>query len=138
MLRFVLELIAFRRRHPCLTANRFFTGAAVPGRALPDISWYGIRLDEQPWHAASGRFLRFTLAGLAPGEGDLHAILNMLDQAVMVVLPAIASGCWHLALDTSQLSPNEILARGRQEPHPGATHLVSACSVAVFEARAVE
>ena len=42
MLRFVRELIALRRRHPCLTANRFFTGAPVPGRGLPDISWHGI------------------------------------------------------------------------------------------------
>ena len=30
MLRFVRELIAFRRRHPCLTANRFFHGRPLP------------------------------------------------------------------------------------------------------------
>ena len=81
------ELIALRRRHACLTANRFFTGPPVPGRALPDIAWHGIRLDEPPWHEAAGRFLRFTMAGLEPGEEDLHAILNMSDQAVEVALP---------------------------------------------------
>ena len=138
MLRFVRELIALRRRHPCLTANRFFTGAPVPGRELPDISWHGIRLEEQPWQEAPGRLLRFTMAGLEPGEEDLHAILNMSDQAAEVALPAIPSRRWHLALDTSRLPPADILARDRQEPHPGSAYSIPARSVAVLEARAVE
>ena len=138
MLRFVRELIALRRRHPCLTATRFFTGAPVPGRELPDISWHGIQLEEQPWQEACGRFLRFTMAGIGPGEEDLHAILNMSDRAAEVALPAIPSRRWHLALDTSRSTPSDILPRDRQAPHPGAKYSVSARSVTVFEARAVE
>ncbi len=136
MLRFVRELIALRRRHPCLTATRFFTGAPVSGRELPDISWHGIQLEEKPWQEACGRFLRFTMAGLRPGEEDLHAILNMSDRAADVALPAIPSRRWHLALDTSRLAPADIVARDRQKPHPGSAYSIPARSVAVFEARA--
>ena len=98
MLRFTRELIALRRRHACLTANRFFSGQLVPGRSIPDIAWHGTRLDEPPWQDVEGRFLRFTMAGLEPGEEDLHAILNMSDQARDVVLPPIPSrsGGWRL------------------------------------------
>ena len=63
MLRFTRELIALRRRHACLTANRFFDGKPIPGRALPDIAWHGARLEEPPWHEGQGRFLRFTAGG---------------------------------------------------------------------------
>jgi glycogen operon protein len=52
MLRFTRELIALRCRHPSLTANRFFSGAAVPDRGLPDVSWHGARLGEPGWHDA--------------------------------------------------------------------------------------
>jgi isoamylase len=138
MLRFVRELIALRRRHPCLTANRFFSGQLVSGRSLPDIAWHGTRLDKPPWHDAEGRFLRFTMAGLESGEEDLHAILNMSGQTAEVALPAILARHWHLAFDTSRSTPSDILPRDRQAPHPGAKYLVSARSVAVFEARAVE
>ena len=123
MLRFVRELIALRRRHPCLTATRFFTGAPVSGRELPDISWHGIQLEEQPWQEACGRFLRFTMAGLRPGEEDLHAILNMSDRAADVALPAIPSRRWHLALDTSRLAPADILSRAIGKSRIRAPHI---------------
>jgi glycogen operon protein len=135
MLRFTRELIALRRRHPSLTANRFFTGAPVAGNALPDIAWHGVRLEKPPWEEAPGRLLRFTVAGLAPDEEDLHAILNMSDRPMEVALPAIPSRRWHLTLDTSRLAPGDILARDRQAPHPGTTYAIEARSVTVLEAR---
>ena len=58
MLRFTRELIALRRRHACLTANRFFDGKPVRGRGIPDIAWHGARLNEPAWHDGQGRFLR--------------------------------------------------------------------------------
>ena len=135
MLRFTRELIALRRRHACLTANRFFSGLLVPGRSIPDIAWHGTRLDEPPWQDVEGRFLRFTMAGLEPGEEDLHVILNMSDQARDVVLPPIKSPEWSLALDTSRPPPSDILPREQQKPHQAPTYLVPARSVVVMEAR---
>jgi glycogen operon protein len=135
MLRFTRELIALRRRHPCLTANRFFDGKPIPGRGLPDIAWHDVQLDEPPWHDRQSRFLRFTIAGLSHDEEDLHVILNMSDQAVDAALPAVPSRVWHLALDTALPAPVEILARGVQTPHTGRSYRADARSVVVLEAR---
>jgi glycogen operon protein len=135
MLRFVREIIALRRRHPSLTANRFFTGTPVPSRDLPDIAWHGIHLDAPPWHEAEGRFLRFTIAGLDGAEEDLHVILNMTDQPVDLDLPDIPSRRWHLAFDTAAAPPGDIIARDRQHPLTGSSLSVRERSVAVLEAR---
>jgi glycogen operon protein len=135
MLRFVRELIALRRRHASLTTNRFFSGAPVPGRGLPDIAWHGTRLDAPPWQEADGRFLRFTIAGVDPAEEDLHAILNMTDRSVAIALPDIPSRHWHLALDTAATPPGDIIPRDRQRPLSGPSLDVRERSVAVLEAR---
>ena len=136
MLRFTRELIALRRRHVSLMINRFFDGQPVRGRGIPDIAWYGARIGEPPWHDKDARFLAFTIAGLTQEEEDLHVILNMSEQAVEAALPSIAGRRWHLALDTSRPSPEDILARERQRPHPSASYSANARSVVVLEARA--
>jgi len=135
MLRYTRELIALRRRHACLTADRFFDGKPVAGRGLPDIAWHGKRLDEAPWGEGDGRFLRYTLAGLSDEEEDLHVILNMSDAAVEVELPTIARRRWHLALDTALDSPADVAARGAQVPCATQSYSAHARSVAAFEAR---
>jgi glycogen operon protein len=56
MLRFTRELIALRKRHASLIANRFFTGQPVPGRPIPDVDWHGVRLGEPPWQDAQAGF----------------------------------------------------------------------------------
>ena len=87
-------------------------------------------LDEQPWHEASGRFLRFTMAGLEPGEEHLHAILNMSDQARDVALPPIPSR--ELAVGARYVSRRrrrDILPRDRQKPHHAPSYLVLAFQV---------
>jgi glycogen operon protein len=136
MLRFTRESIALRRRHACLTANRFFDGKPIEGRGIPDIVWHGSRLDEPPWQDAQGRLLAFTIAGVAGDEEDLHVILNMSDQAVDAALPSIPGRRWNVALDTSRSPPEDIIARGRQRPCAEAFYRAGARSVVVLEARA--
>jgi len=135
MLRYTRELIALRRRHACLTANRFFDGERVAGRGLPDIAWHGKRGDAS-WDDAQGRFLRFTLAGLSPDEEDLHVILNMSDEKIDAELPEIPGREWHLALDTARASPADIVAPSAQTMHAGTSYATGARSVVVLEARA--
>ena len=135
MLRYARELIALRRGHPCLTINRFFDGAPVPGRGLPDVAWHGVRLEEPPWRGGPDRVLSFTLAGLSQEEEDLHVILNMSDQGLDVSLPSIPGRRWHVALDTSRPPPDDILERHRQAPHGLAAFRAGPRSVVVLEAR---
>jgi len=135
MLRFTRELIALRRRHPCLTVNRFYDGKPIPGRDVPDIAWHGVRLGEPLWHDRQGRFLGFTIAGLSSDEEDLHVILNMSDQAVDAPLPSTDGRRWQISLDTSRASPLDILSREQQKPCAAAFYSTAPRSVAVLEAR---
>jgi glycogen operon protein len=135
MLRFTREMIALRRRHPCLTRNRFYSGREVPGRGMPDIAWHGSRLNEPPWRGGEPRCLAFTVAAAAAGEEDLHVIANMGEQAWDALLPEIPGRRWHLALDTAQASPADITSRAGQRPHSAFHYPVAPRSVVVLEAR---
>jgi glycogen operon protein len=135
MFRFTRELIAFRRRHRSLTTNRFFDGRLVPGRGLADVGWHGAELGDPGWHDPHGRLLAFTVSG-SGDEEDLHVILNMAETSIEVMLPEVAGRTWHLALDTAQQSPHDILARAQQRPHRSRQYRARARSVAVLEARA--
>jgi glycogen operon protein len=134
MLRFVRELIALRRRHPCLTANRFFHGRPVPGRDLPDVTWHGARLDAPGWGDPNGRMLAVTIAGTGEEE-DLHVILNMAEAAINVEIPQIAGRTWHVAIDTARESPFDVVERARQMPYAGSLYRTRAHSVVALEAR---
>lgn len=136
MLRYTRELIALRRRHPNLTSNRFFTGAPVPGRDMLDITWHGVRLAEPLWNDPQARVLAFTIAGQRDDEEDLHVILNMSDQPLDAPIPVMAGRDWHLALDTAQSAPADIVAREHQRQIEGGFYPVSSRSVVVLEARA--
>ena len=136
MLRFTRELIGLRRRHACLTANRFFDGSPVRARGIPDIAWHSSRLNEPPWHSGQDRFLSFTMAGVSGDEEDLHVILNMSDQPVHADLPSISGRRWRIAVDTSRRLPLDIVPREQQSPHSAAFYSANARSVVVLEARA--
>jgi isoamylase len=133
MLRFMKELIALRRRHPSLNRSEFLTGETVPERRVPDIAWHGYRLHEPLWFDSGAQYLAFTLAGLSDREEDLHVILNMSEQTVEAVLPEIAGRRWHLAIDTSQPGPHDILSRDRQRIVENSSYPISRRTVAVFE-----
>lgn len=135
MLRYTRKLIALRRRHPNLTVNRYFTDAPVPGRGIPGVAWHGLRLYEPLWHDNQARLLAYTLAGLSAEEEDLHVILNMSEQALDMPLPPIPGRRWHIALDTAQIPPLDIVARSRQVPLVAAQYRVDARSVVVLESR---
>ncbi len=135
MLRFTSELIRLRRRHPSLTANRFFTGATVPGRDVRDIVWHGARLNDPQWNDPGARVLACTMAGLRDDEEDLHLILNMSDQALDAPLPKVKGRQWHLAVDTAVDSPRDILRQEDQLPSADDHYVAQPRSVLVLEAR---
>jgi glycogen operon protein len=135
MLRYTRELIALRRRHPSLTVNRFYTGAPLPGRGIPDIRWHGARLGEPPWNDDQARVLAMTVAGVKPDEADLHAVFNMSDAAVDAPLPEIAGRRWHLALDTALPPPQDIAPPAGQRAVANLRYAVQPRSVVVLEAR---
>jgi len=103
---------------------------------MPDIAWHGRHLGETPWEARDARLLRYTLAGVAQDEEDLHVILNMSERTVNVELPTVAGRRWQLALDTARASPDDFVSRDAQRPYTGTSYVARARSVVVLEARA--
>jgi len=134
MLRFCREMIAFRKRHPCLMRDRFLTGRARPGR-LPDVTWHGVKLNEPLWHDPEGQVLAYTLGATNDAEEDLHIILNMSKEAQQIALPPLPDRVWHRAIDTGQPSPQDILQPQDQRPFASSACWARPRSVLVFESR---
>jgi glycogen operon protein len=136
MLTFTRELIAFRKRHPCLMHTRFLTGMGREGQWFPDISWHGRRLNQPLWDDPEAQLLACTLGALEPWEEDLHIILNMSADSLQLPLPGVPGRDWYRAIDTARPSPGDVLPAGRQTPLHGSACRVKARSIVVFEARA--
>ncbi|MCF7987234.1 MAG: glycogen debranching protein GlgX [Methylovulum sp.] len=134
MLRFVQQMIAFRKRHHALMRRRFLTGNPAEHKLLPDIYWHGPIAHSTPcWHDPESRKLIFTLAGIEHDEPDLHIVMNMSDEQKLIELPLIEGKCWCLALDTSRPSPNDIVLREQQHALNDSHYNVDPKSVVVFE-----
>ncbi len=135
MLDFTRGIIAFRRRHASLTANRFYDGKVIPARSIRDISWHGARLHEPPWGDGAARVLAFTVAGITEGEPDLHAILNMSEEATEAALPEIPGRGWQVTVDTALAPPRDIAGPDHQVRVSTGRYRVGSRSVVVLEAR---
>ncbi len=136
MLRFTRRMIAFRRRHACLMRRHFLSGTKKEGKAMPDISWHGIKLLEPPWDDPEAGYLAFTLAGKDPGEEDLHVMINMDPQRELEMeLPEAKPGHWFVAIDTFKPSPRDIVQPSRQKPFTGSRYPVRPRSIVVLERR---
>ena len=135
MLRFVREMIAFRRRHPCLMHKRFLKGALASGATFPDVTWHGVKLNEPAWGDHNAQVLAFTLGAAGSDEEDLHIILNMSEKELDMPLPDPQGKFWYGAVDTAKPSPEDIVERERQLVIPGGSYRVEPRSVAVFERR---
>ena len=136
MLVFTREMIAFRKRHPCLMHTRFLTGEEREGHWFPDISWHGKRLNQPYWDDPEAQLLACTLGSLEPWEEGLHIILNMSAESLQLPLPEMPGRQWHCAVDTARPSPGDVIPVARQTALHGLSCQVSPHSVLVFEARA--
>jgi glycogen operon protein len=135
MLRFVREMIAFRKRHGCLRRRRFLTGNPPAEGELPDVAWHGYELYQPRWADPEACLLAYTLSATAPGSPHLHVVLNMSEQAQELTLPVLEARVWHRAIDTSERAPGDIVPAHEQQPVAGPGYRVSPRSVLVFEGR---
>lgn len=131
MLRFVKSMISLRKRHNSIMRRRFLTGNIIKERGIKDISWHGSKLNSPQWEDPNAQLLALTLAGI--DEPDLHIIINMSHQNTICELPEIKGKVWCLSVDTSNISPNDIISRPNQKPILDKTCLVKEKSIVVFE-----
>lgn len=97
LIRFVKGLIALRKEHPVLSAERFYSSE--------DISWFGPEGQPVDWHGITNRL------GCVIGEDSANRRLCMLFNAAPAptwfALPSTA-GEWRMLADTSRSSPDDL------------------------------
>ena len=103
--RFTRGMIAFRRAHPILSKERFYTDA--------EIHWFGPQGGLPNWFNPKEKQF-----GCLLHEDDQHSLCLMFnggDDAVDFGLPSAPPGTrWHLAVDTSHESPRDLFAAGEE------------------------
>jgi isoamylase len=136
MLHFFQGMIAFRKAHPILQRNRFFTGQ-INQRGLPDIMWHGCRLNSPGWSDPTSRVLAFTLGGFVEDgntdDTDIHVMLNMDWQHLEFDIPPLADRTWYRVIDTA--SPQDVTRRGDEIKVTESTYQVNNRSVVVLISR---
>ncbi len=108
---FVSALVALRREHPALRADRWLTGITDPMTALADVTWHradGAEMSASDWDGPDARVL---VAVLSEGSSFTTAdrvvvVLNCSARDVPVLLPHPRRGFrWHHVLDTAGERP---------------------------------
>jgi glycogen operon protein len=128
ILRFTRGMIAFRRAHPALSEERFYTDA--------EILWCGLRGGAPDWRDPKEK----QLACVIPDGHDraLCLMFNAGAEGVEFLLPHPPAGTrWHLAADTSREAPGDLPAPG-EEPlcEAARAYRLSAQASAILLARA--
>jgi isoamylase len=103
--RFTRGMIAFRRTHPVLRREKFYTDA--------DIKWFAPNGDTPEW--ADWRQKSFACLILGETEPDLFLLFNADTRPVDFCLPDLRAGkIWRLAVDTSRTAPDDLFDPGKE------------------------
>ncbi len=120
--RFTRGVIAFRRAHPTLSTEQFYTGA--------EIQWFGPHGGLPNWADSKAQQLACLIHEDA--QRTLCLMFNAGAEVVDFGLPPVLHGArWHLAMDTSHETPEDLFAAG-DEPvfdHAHSYHLNPRSSV---------
>jgi isoamylase len=105
ILRFTRGMIAFRRAHPILSKEQFYTDA--------EIDWFGPQGGLPNWADPKGK--QFACLIHEDEQRALYLMFNTGADAVDFGLPPVLPGArWHLAVDTSRKAPQDLFAAGEE------------------------
>jgi glycogen operon protein len=103
--RFTRGMIAFRRAHPILSKEQFYTDA--------EIHWFGSQGGLPNW--ADPKEQQFACLIHEDELSALYLMFNAGADAVDFRLPPVLPGArWHLAVDTSREAPQDLFAAGEE------------------------
>ena len=123
-------MIAFRRAHPILSKERFYTEA--------EIQWFGPQGGPPNWADPKEKQLACLIH--ENGQDRLFLMFNAGAEETDYGLPPLALGYrWRLAIDTSRPVPQDLSAAGEETLLDNSTtYHVEACSTAILLARKQE
>jgi glycogen operon protein len=105
MYRFTRGMIAFRRAHPILSKEQFYTDA--------EIHWFSPHGDLPHWTDPKEK--QFACLIHEDEQSALCLMFNAGADAVDFGLPPVLPGArWHLAVDTSRQAPQDLFAAGEE------------------------
>lgn len=124
MFRFCRLLIQFRKSHPSIGRSRFWRD---------DVHWYGTgHAPNLSWNSHS---LAFSLRGDSQGDADIYVMINAWWQPLTFGIHEGVPGSWMRVLDTSLISPHDILEPGNEAPVDDPFYTVGPRSIAVLVGR---
>ena len=85
--------------------------------------------------APQAQLLACTLGAVDAWEEDLFVVMNMQAEELLMSLPRVTEGSWHLAIDTAGQSPLDIIKPADQSVQAVPAYTVQSRSVVVFERR---
>ncbi len=132
LFRFFKLMIAFRKHHPHLRREHFFT-EEPDEHGVRDIEWHCCRLFSPGWHDPYCRTLAFTIWGLSQDD-DLHVMLNMAESGLDFEIPPLKGRRWLKVIDTALPSPIDIAEPGEETAVSGSGYHLSKHSVVVLVA----
>jgi isoamylase len=108
--RFTRGMIAFRRAHPVLRREDFYTDA--------DIKWFAQNGTSPDWMNPQQRSFASLILGQT--EPDLFLMFNADIRSVDFAIPVLAeSKIWRLAVDTSRAAPEDLYEAGKEPSMQG-------------------
>ncbi|MBN1684424.1 MAG: glycogen debranching protein GlgX [Gammaproteobacteria bacterium] len=103
--RFACGMIAFRANHPILSKEAFYTDA--------EIRWFSPRGELPNW--AHPKEKQFAFLVRENEQNALYIMFNADIGTVDFYLPPLSQGMlWHLAVDTSRETPQDLFAKGEE------------------------
>ena len=103
--RFARGMIAFRRAHPTLSEEHFYTDA--------EMRWFGSQGGLPNWTVPKEKQLACLIH--EDEQRALYLMFNASTDAVSFSLPAVRPGArWHVAADTSREAPQDLFAAGEE------------------------
>ncbi|MBN1410308.1 MAG: glycogen debranching protein GlgX [Spirochaetales bacterium] len=134
--RFCRLMIRFRKAHPVLRRDYFFTGHTAEGDYFPDISWLGEKA-ERPDFSSDSLCLGALISGYRGAgkdhDNDIYIASNMFDRDIRMEIPALPAGmCWYLKINTACQPPNDILEDGEEKPVTKKWLLIGSHSIIVL------
>jgi glycogen operon protein len=128
--RFTCGMIAFRRAHPILSKEQFYTDA--------EIRWFNPQWGAPNWADPKCKSLACLIA--EDGQDRLYLMFNAGTDETDFGLPPLPPGYrWRLAIDTSRSAPQDLAAPGEETLlNNSTTYHVEARSSAILLARKQE
>ena len=123
-------MMAFRRAHPILCKEQFYTDA--------EILWFNPQQGSPNWTDPKGKELGCLI--LEHGQDRLYLMFNAGSEETDFGLPPLPPGCrWHLGVDTSRSAPQDLSPAGEETLlDDSRTYHVKARSSAILLARKQE